>query len=178
MYKTHGKHDQHYLVYKFTCFSCNPSCRRCLNRSTTDSHSGFSRAVYSIRIGDPLEPKLLSYWILTARCLLEWPPWLIRCMVETLVYLSCWSRGKMTLPPILSRAPQECVCNVDFVDLTKGPWVPVQRICMKYILLQTLNDQCKIWDIWSVSLILNSYVENWIYPCRNSTKFQFLHKIC
>ena len=99
MYKNHGKHDQHYLVYKFTCFSCNPSCRRCLNHSITNSHSGFSRGVYSIRIGDPLEPKLLSYWILTSRCLLEWPPWLIRCMIETLVYLSCWSRGQMTLPP-------------------------------------------------------------------------------
>jgi hypothetical protein len=31
---------------------------------------------------------------------------------------------------------------------------------MKSMFLQTFNDQGRIWDTWSISLFLNSYVEN------------------
>ena len=128
MYKNHAKHDQHYLAYKFTCFSCNPSCRRCLNHSITNSHSqvqpggiyhqdwepsGAATPVV-LNLNDPPMP-------------LGRPPCLIRCRIRSFVYLSCCSQRQPPLPPILSRASRECVRNADFVDFTKDHEFPFKR---------------------------------------------------
>ena len=164
MYKNHGKHDQQYLIYKFTWFSCNQSCRRCLNHSITNSHSQVQPGgIYHqdwepsgaptpvvLNLNDPPMP-------------LGRPPCLIRCRIEALVYLPFWSQGHPPLPPRDSlKTPSRMCMQHWFWGFDKGSWVPVQRICMKSMLLQTINDQCRIWDVWSISLILNSYVENWI----------------
>ena len=106
MYKNHGKHDQQYLIYKFTWFSCNQSCRRCLNHSITNSHSQVQPGgIYHqdwepsgaptpvvLNLNDPPMP-------------LGRPPCLIRCSIEALVYLPFWSQGHPPPSPGFSQDP-------------------------------------------------------------------------
>ena len=124
MYKNHGKHDQHYLVYKFACFSCNPICRLCLNPSITNSHSQVQPNGMFLqdrgRSGAPT-PVILN---LNDPIPFEWPPCSIRCRIRALVYLSCCSQRQPLPPPILSRASRECVRNAHFVDFTKDNEFP------------------------------------------------------
>ena len=104
MYKNHAKHDQHYLAYKFTCFSCNPSCRRCLNHSITNSHSEVQPGGICHQDWGPSGAPTPAILNINNPMPLEWPPCLIRYRIETLVYLSCWSRGQM-IPLPLSQEP-------------------------------------------------------------------------
>ena len=122
MYKNHGKHDQHYLIYKFACFSCNPNCRPCLNHSITNSHSQVQTNGMFHQDWGPSGAPTPVILNLKDPIPFEWPPWLIHCRIQALVYLSYWSQRQTTPPPpspILSRPSQECVRNADFVDFTK-----------------------------------------------------------
>ena len=124
MYKNHGKHDQHYLIYKFACFSCNPNCRPYLNHSITNSHSQVQpNGIFhqDRRASGAQTPVILN---LNDPIPFEWPPCLICCRNQALVYLSCWSQRQTAPPLILSRASQECVRNADFVDYTKDHEFP------------------------------------------------------
>jgi hypothetical protein len=120
MYKNHGKHDQHYLIYKFACFSCNPNCRPCLNHSITNSHSQVQpNGIFhqDRRASGAQTPVILN---LNDPIPFEWPPCLICCRNQALVYLSCWSQ-RQTAPPSFS---QEALKNV-YVMLIS--WI-IQRI--------------------------------------------------
>ena len=126
MYKNHGKHDQHYLIYKFACFSCNPNCRPCLNHSITNSHSQVQPNGMFHQDWGPSGAPTPVILNLKDPIPFEWPPCLIYCRIQALVYLSYWSQ-RQTPPhpfPILSRASQECVCNAGFVDFTKDREFP------------------------------------------------------
>ena len=103
MYKNHGKHDQHYLIYKYTSFSCNMSCRWCLNHSITDSYSQVQRGGIFHHDRGPSgapPPVILN---LNNLIPLGCSPCLIRCGIEALVYLSCWSQWQR--PPPFSQDP-------------------------------------------------------------------------
>ena len=121
MYKKHGKHDQHYLIYKFTCVSCNLNRRQCLNHSITNSHSQVQpNGIFHQDRGPPgaLTPVILN---LNNPMPFESPPWLICYSIQALAYWSCCLQGQTQSPlppPILSRPSQECVRNTDFVDFT------------------------------------------------------------
>ena len=98
MYKNHGKHDPHYLIYKYTRFSCNPSCRWCLNHSITDSHSQVQRGGILHQDRGPSgapPPVILS---LNNLMPLGCSPCLIRRGIEALVYVSCWSQWQPPPP--------------------------------------------------------------------------------
>ena len=53
-----------------------------------------------------------------------------------------------------------------YTTLIPGIWKEIMssrsKDCHKSLLLHTFNDQWRMWDVWSISLILNSYVENCI----------------
>ena len=77
--------------------------------------------VYFILIGDPLEPQLLSYWILMTQYLWDNPHvWFVTKLRTSFTYLVAPKHS----PPIPSRPSQECVRRVDFRDLTKNHEFP------------------------------------------------------
>ena len=122
MHKKHNKHNQHYLICKLIVFSCNPSCRLCLNHSITFPTPRFTRVVYIHQVRGPSGPPHSVILNLNDPMPLGLSKCLIHCRIEALVYLCCWSEGHNTTPAppqIISRRSQECVRKVDFVDLTK-----------------------------------------------------------
>ena len=164
MYKNNGKNDQHYLIYKFACFSCNPNSRPCLKHSITNSHSQVQLNGIFHQDWGPSGAPTPVILNLNDPIPFEWPPCLICCRNQAFVYLSYWSQRQTAPPPHSLKSLSRMCTQCWFCGFYKGSWVPVQRVCMKSMFLQTFNDQCRIWDTWSTSLILNSHVENWIVP--------------
>ena len=127
--QNHGKHDQHYLIYKFTCFLA-------------------IRVVINVWVA--LWPIPTPRFSLVERIFhLDWGPsgaptpvilnlnnpMPLGCdphvsfVVGLMLYLSCWSQGQ-TPPPLphsLKTFSKMCKCKVDFVDFTKDHELPLNQ---------------------------------------------------
>ena len=121
--QNHGKHDQHYLIYKFTCFLAIRVVINVWVALWPIPTPVFSRVECIFHLdwrpsGTPT-PVILN---LNDPMPLGKPPCLIRCKIEDFVYLSCCSPSAP--PPLPLRPSQECVRKVDFRHLTKNHEFP------------------------------------------------------
>ena len=167
MYKNHGKHDQQYLIYKFAWFSCKPNCRSCLNHSITNSHSQVQPNLYvSSQDWGPSgvpTPVILN---LKDPIPFEWPPSLIYCRIQALVYLSYWSQRQITPPS--SPFSQDPLKNVYAMLIS---WILQKIMSSRSKDLHEINVSTDFqWSMQDLGYLVN--ITNFEFLCR---KLSFGH---
>ena len=124
----------------------------------------FSRVVYFIRVGDPMDPPPLFYWILTTQCLRDDPRfWFIAGLRPWFLNLVC-PKGTTPHPPHPPFS-QDPLRNV-YAKLISWIGQRIVSSCSKDLHESNVSTHFQ-WemqdsDVWSTALILNSYVEKWI----------------
>ena len=116
---------------------------------------GSSRqSAWFIWIEDPLEPKLLSFWISPTQCLWHYPHvWFAAGLGTLFTYFVAPKRNP---PPIVSRPAQKCVRKVDILDLTKNHEFPVKS--------QIIASSCFQWSMQDLGCLMN--ITNFEFLCR------------
>ena len=158
MYKNNGKNDQHYLIYKFACFSCNPNSRPCLKHSITNSHSQVQLNGIFHQDWGPSGAPTPVILNLNDPIPFEWPPCLACCGNQALVYLSYWSQ-RQTAPLPISQEPLK---NVYAMLIS---WILQRIMSSRSKGLHEINVSTDFqWSMQDLGYLVN--ITNFEFPCR------------